>query len=417
MKRILFLLLLLGVFINQSSAQSFIIYRSDGATTDIDASEVDSIVFSPQAVAGFGNASFANIGIDKLTVSGQSSKADNKISLKAGQENRAYLNGGFECAHWDMYVRFKCVNGVSFIAGKDNSMYGAWIEIKLDNGISTYTLYNNGKDKQYSAVYIDRIDFNLIEGETYTLHLFFNINITKRIGFELMGQYDEYFAHTFDNVTCNGYGNPFFYSDCDCIVDAFTLSNQNYYDIKNARCSVWGHSYVEADTADGDRDKSFTNLLADALGKDKVFNFGLGGDTFAGVLSKMRNELCFVENVQYGLICIGANDGSQTAEYMKGKVDEIAELLSENNITPIFFTISHIRSEINQAFRETNAYIRNNYLFVDMEQVFLSVDAVNGNPTAGDIRNDLYLGDKVHPTIEGHRLIFNRIKMDCPFLF
>ena len=417
MKRIFLLLLIVGCLIANISAQSFIIYKSDGSFTDISANDVDSIVFAPNAVAGFGNASFANIGIEELTVSGTSTKKENVINLAAGQSNRALLNGGFECAHWDMYVRFKCTNGVSFVMGKDGSMYGAWIEIKLENGESKYTLYNNGQDKQYSAVYSGSLDFNLIEGKTYTLHIFFNVNIVKRIGFELIGQQNEYFTHTFNNATCNGYGNPFFYSDCDCIVDAFTLSNQGFYDIRNAKCSVWGHSYVEADTMGKDRVKSFTNLLGNALGENLVFNFGVGGDSFAGVLAKIQNELCFVQNIEYGLVCIGANDGGQTSEYMIQKVDEIAAILKENNIIPIFFTICPIKSTINQAFRETNAHIRENYLYVDMEQVFLNVDAVSGNPTASDIREDLYYGDKVHPNVEGHQLIFNRMKMDCPYLF
>jgi lysophospholipase L1-like esterase len=102
---------------------------------------------------------------------------------------------------------------------------------------------------------------------------------------------------------------------------------------------------------------------------------------------------------------------------MTQRVDEVAALLKKNGITPIFFTICPINLTINPAFRETNAYIRENYLYVDMEQVFLNVDAVNGNPTASDIKTELYFDDKVHPNAEGHQMIFNRIKMDCPFLF
>ena len=73
----------------------------------------------------------------------------------------------------------------------------------------------------------------------------------------------------------------------------------------------------------------------------------------------------------------------------------MAALLKKNGITPIFFTICPINLTINPAFRETNAYIR----------------------TASDIKEELYFDDKVHPNAEGHQMIFNRIKMDCPFLF
>ena len=294
--------------------------------------------------------------------------------------------------------------------GKDHSSYGAWIELKNEKGNSKYTLFNNGKITQSGI-----LKYKLLEGETYTLHISFNIYINKILSFEVINQFGENCTYTFNDV--NGYGQPFFYSETDCLVDKYMLTNQLYYDIRNAKCAVWGHSYIQADSMGEDRDKSFTNLLANSLGKDKVFNFGLGGDTFAGLIARIKNELCFAKNVKYGLVCIGANDWSRNAQYMIEKVDEIAMLLSDNKITPIFFTISPIFSEINQSFRETNTYIRENYLYVDMEQVFLNVDAVNDNPQPSDIRSDLYMGDRVHPTIEGHQLIFNRIKMDCPFLF
>ena len=174
---------------------------------------------------------------------------------------------------------------------------------------------------------------------------------------------------------------------------------------------------MDANSLGRGRVNSFTNLLANELGEKLVFNFGLGGDSFPGVLAKMKNEMCFVQNIEYGLICIGANDLNRTAWYMTQRVDEMAALLKKNGITPIFFTICPINLTINPAFRETNAYIRENYLYVDMEQVFLNVDAVIGNPTASDIKEELYFDDKVHPNAEGHQMIFNRIKMDCPFLF
>ena len=39
----------------------------------------------------------------------------------------------------------------------------------------------------------------------------------------------------------------------------------------------------------------------------------------------------------------------------------MAALLKKNGITPIFFTICPINLTINPAFRETNAYIRENH--------------------------------------------------------
>lgn len=365
--------------------------------------------------------SFADIGIDKLTVSGSSTKADGQIILAQGVANRAYLSNGFEGAHWEMFAKFVCTGGVSFVMGKDGSAYGAWLEIKLENGNSVYNFYNNGRNGQYSAVYSGTIDFNLSAGEEYTLRLFFNVTTTKILGFEIFGQYNEYFTHTFDNVTCNGYGNPFFYSDNTCTVKEFSLSNQNYYDIKNAKAAVWGHSYVEGDSLGSNRDKTFTNLFANAVGANRVFNFGLGGDTWNGVYNKMGNEMGIVSNIQYGLVCCGANDSNLSLADTKSRITNIVALLQKNNIIPIIFTIAPIDPSkngnwYNQMFVDANAWIRQNFLYVDMEQVFLDVDAT-GTWDASNVKTSLYLSDLVHPNVDGHAAIFRRIQMDCPFLF
>jgi hypothetical protein len=79
-------------------------------------------------------------------------------------------------------------------------------------------------------------------------------------------------------------------------------------------------------------------------------------------------------------------------------------------ITPVLFTIPHANYIMTNDMLEINDWIRKSgYHYVDMYEVFANKD--------GSCKEDLFLGDKVHPSVEGHKYIFNRIKMDCPFLF
>ena len=117
----------------------------------------------------------------------------------------------------------------------------------------------------------------------------------------------------------------------------------------------------------------------------------------------------FVANIQYGLLCIGVNDVSSSAT-MISQLQSIITLLESNNIIPVLFTIEPKTTGFNVQHQAVNVWIRQSgYNYVDMEAVFV-------DPT-GAIIDSLFLGDGVHPNVQGHALILQRIKMDCPFLF
>lgn len=354
---------------------------------------------------------FASLGNNALTLTGNAYRDGDDVIVFGSNLNRAYLGGGFEGQHYTMQAKVVMSDGISFVMGKDGSSFGAFIEFLSDKIV----LHNNpGYQGGHTADY--PLGFTLNVGEEYLFKIQFDVTSVKRFKVVVIGQYNEYFEQELEE-TINGYGRPFYYSNATARVKEFSLSIQEFYDTRNIKASVWGHSFVEGDSLGQDRIYSFTNLLANAIGANIVTNFGLGGDTIPGMLEKMPNNLPLVMTAKYGLMFIGTNDGSSSAQMIAGLQSAIA-LLESYGMTPILSTIAPKATGFTTAHRETNAWIRSSgYNYVDMEQVFLSRPATAQDLTIADIKTNLFLGDGVHPTILGHRFIFNRIQMDCPFIF
>ena len=79
-------------------------------------------------------------------------------------------------------------------------------------------------------------------------------------------------------------------------------------------------------------------------------------------------------------------------------------------IEPILFTIPHANYEMTDSMLRINDWIRSSgYHYVDMYKVFANSD--------GTCKTELFMDDKIHPTITGHLYIYHRIQFDCPFLF
>ena len=362
--------------------------------------------------------SFVSIENKDLSLNGSSTRDENNIITTGnGISNIVNFIGDYEGSHWIMSSVFSCFSGFSFIIGKgSNNTYGIRVEIVKENSISKINFYNNYGYTGGVISFSENLPFDLNENEIYLIKLKFDIGVQKSLSIELYGQFNEFYSHDVSDGV-NAYGLPFFYSNSNsCVVKKFSLSPQGFYDLRNAKIAVWGHSFVEGDSLGANRMSSFTNLLAKEIGEKIVFNFGLGGDTTSAMISKIENELRFCKSVSYGLMCIGVNDAPNSNSIISN-LQNAVNLLINSNIIPILFTIAPKNLLIESEFRTVNSWIRTSgYYYVDMEQVFLNVDAT-GEVTSSNIKNDLYLGDNVHPSVQGHLDIFHRIQMDCPFMF
>ena len=262
-----------------------------------------------------------------------------------------------------------------------------------------YDIYQNGNvvrkyDKKYA--YINSREDKPI------------FSLLKTADYEVFGEYNEYYTYT---TTCNAYGVPFYYSNSDlCYVYDYNLSIHHYYDINNAKIVIFGHSFVEADSLSYNRSKGFAYLLEEELGKGKVLNFGLGGDTISAMNSKIANSERFIKKCDYALLCIGTNDRGLNYDMYINRLKDSISKLENMGITPILFTIPHANYSMTEDMILINDWIRTSgYHYVDMYKVFANAD--------GSCKEELFMSDKIHPTVEGHFYILNRIKFDCPFLF
>jgi lysophospholipase L1-like esterase len=189
------------------------------------------------------------------------------------------------------------------------------------------------------------------------------------------------------------------------------ITNQHYYDVRNVKAAIFGHSFVEAWTLRPQRQNTFANLIGQAIGRDIFMIYGLGGDTVSGVSQNIQTCKDFIANAEYVLLCVGRNDGNLTAQDFETAILSVIGNLEDMNIVPILFTIEpDANGYASQAFPTINEWIRNSgYHYVDMDKVFHNPD--------GTINTTLYIGDNQHPNADGHLRIFNRVKFDCPFLF
>lgn len=354
-----------------------------------------------------------------LKMSGKAKKnADGTVTVGGGAANRAYLAGGFQASHYAMSAKFTVAEDsetFSFVMGKDGSQFGYWAEAAVIDGKSYVLISNNtgytGLDPEKKA-----LDFDLTCGKEYTLKMTFDIlhktTGGKQMTVEVFGEGDEYFKVA---TSCNGYGNPFYYSNAKgCIVSDFDLSIQHYFDVENAKIAIFGHSFVEADTMGSDRKNGFAYLFETEFtkkhGDGTVLNFGLGGDNVTGMYNKIVNSERFVKNCDYALLCIGTNDRSSSADAFLDTLKKAIKALEDMGITPILFTVPHGDYEMKDSMKEVNEWIKESgYDYVDMYKVFANSD--------GSCKQSMFMADKIHPTAEGQKAIFNQIKKDCPFLF
>ena len=367
------------------------------------------------AIGGDGENS-DSIGNADLTLCRKAKRSrDNIVTVGGGEDNKAYLKGGFQGSHFSMSAKFKVAkdSNFSFVMGKDSESFGFWVELISEDGKSHLNIYKDlSLNVSSGATISEELDFSLRPDEEYTLKLTFDIWTkdvsTKEMLVEILGDVGEYFSYTTD---CNAYGDPFYYSNAkSCTVYDYSLSLNHYYDIDTTKVAIFGHSFVEGDSLLDDRAGGFAYLLEDELGQKKVLNFGLGGDTVSGMNEKIANSKRFIKNCDYALLCIGTNDlGLSSKKYIK-ELKKSIKLIEKMDITPILFTIPHAHHNMTDDMIAINDWIRNSeYHYVDMYEVFANDD--------GSCKKELFMDDKIHPTIEGHAYILKRIKTDCPFLF
>ena len=174
-----------------------------------------------------------------------------------------------------------------------------------------------------------------------------------------------------------------------------------------------GDSYIEGASLNDDKNSRYAYLIKQEL-DGNVFISAQGGSKMQLALEMMNNyifDLCYPK---YFLIAFGMNDTDYDA-WLKNAQTAIS-ILESKNIIPILATIPPVTGESmsgnNQVHMQMNTWIRNHdYPYIDIAKMLSSG---NDGVTAG---SSFFLSDGVHPTAASHLLIFNRAKIDLPFLF
>ena len=373
-----------------------------------------TVIKVPRLYSGDESKAFVALTNRDLALSGSASiDDDGVVTVGGGKSNRAYLSGGFQSNHFTMAAKVRVAehSDFSFVIGKDNNNYGFYVDLHTTGGVSYLDIY---KDQigDFTAPKISNVlDFVLSPNKLYLIRLRFetivDVNPQKLMTIEVIGEQNEYYMY---ETRANAYGSPFYYSDSEmCEVYEYNLSIQHYYDLKNAKVAVFGHSFVEGDSLGANRKQGFAYLLEDEMGKGLVINLGLGGDTITGMYNKICNSRKFISNCEYAFLCIGTNDrGLSYENYIAGLEKCISEI-EKQGLVPILFTIPPANYAMTDTMLRENDWIRSSgHQYVDMYKVFAD--------DAGNCKEELFLPDKIHPTVTGHLYILNRIKLDCPYL-
>lgn len=178
----------------------------------------------------------------------------------------------------------------------------------------------------------------------------------------------------------------------------------------NPKVSIIGDSFVEGSTMTTKTDR-WCGMLAETIGADNCVIMGRGGASFTNDNKRFFAQLEKV-NSCYTILEGVSNDMDYT--YWLNGLKMLINLCLVNGSIPILTTYApndHDTSEHrHELINSVNQWVRNSgYIYFDVNKA-LSDDGVS-------FKTGYVLSDGIHPSQDGHLALFNRLKMDCPFLF
>lgn len=152
--------------------------------------------------------------------------------------------------------------------------------------------------------------------------------------------------------------------------------------------------------------------LAEDIGVENCAIDGIGGDAVSEHWYNRLERDCSWFNPKYVIISMGTNNYWRESEYIT-YMGKAIQMLKHVGIHPILVTVtprydqsaSPVPERINKWVRESGE------LYVDMNAAVTLPD----DPTRW--KNGFILPDGIHPSVEGYDAMYERIKLDCPFLF
>lgn len=347
-------------------------------------------------------------------------------SLLTGYENRLQYNTNLYEDKFSLSSTLKIIDTDSL--GYFEFCIGFWYQLagtmfgigKDENGsyISVYIVGQTLPPKQTHKYYISELAF--AKGKEYTISVekkteknsYFNISVTAQDGIsaskEGIGNGEIISGDTANegNGSINGYawGKLSFYA----LIGKMRVSNVCFgypIDMNDVKLVIVGHSFIEGNSIPSDKDKRFASLLCSLIGDRKTIILGQGGASVNSIKPHIDKEMKWLKDARYVLFCIGTNDiDSQATCTGLQYVDDTA---TKNGIKTIWLTVPP-KYGTGDNHPVVNDYIRSHFHYVEIKDVFYNNDGV--------LDKNMFLSDNIHPSIEGHKRIYNLIKARCSFL-
>ena len=187
---------------------------------------------------------------------------------------------------------------------------------------------------------------------------------------------------------------------------------------ENIKCIIYGDSITEGLYASSE-EKSWSNLIRDALGKDNCCVSGRCTCKIQHVSRRIAFE-CAILKPKYIMVHIGTNGGN-TVDNITNLIKQIKNLGAIPIINTIICTATSTQSSINTIIRQAlNTYSNETILSADCQAAtcknFNVADGVNRACFSNDGGTTI-LHEGYHPSDYGHELMFKQVVKDIPQLF
>ena len=180
---------------------------------------------------------------------------------------------------------------------------------------------------------------------------------------------------------------------------------------------IYGDSITEGYEAEN-YTNGYAYRIANAVGNDRVKISARSSGTIENILARIDNELSNIRT-DYIMVTIGTNGGN-TIENLTQLINKIKEY----GAIPI---INHIPCDYyntTQGIDEEELYLSRNRTIDEailanggnIDCVRMDVATSKDHIPANGANRSLFK-DSIHPTDEGHELIFKQALIDCPYLF
>lgn len=351
---------------------------------------------------------------------------DSAQSLLPGYENRLQYNTSLYEDKFILSSTLKIIDTNSL--GYFEFCIGFWYQLagtmfgigKDENGsyISVYIVGQTLPPKQTHKYYISELAF--AKGKEYTISVekkteknsYFNISVTAQDGISVskdgIGNGEVISGDTANegNGSINGYawGKLSFYA----LIGKMRVSNVCFgypIDMNDVKLVVVGHSFIEGNSIPSDKDKRFASLLCSSIGDRKTIILGQGGASVSSIKPHIDKEMKWLKDAKYVLFCIGTNDIDSHATCTG--LQYIDDAATKNDIRTIWLTVPP-KYGTGDNHPVINDYIRSHFRYVEIKDVFYNNDGV--------LDKNMFLSDNIHPSIEGHKRIYNLIRARCLFL-